>query len=105
MWKLDKRTAEKTTKAAKCLLHSTSVPHVLADIRCIILRKQRKGCFFRTDFRKDTDFPAQTEIYLSEVLASSGGNESPVGKKENISNTFIHFSKVEDQWDGRVKLV
>lgn len=105
MWKLDKSTAEKTTKAAKCLLHSTSVPHVLADITCIILRKQRKGCFFRTDLRKDTDFPAQTEINLSEVLASSGGNDSPVGKKENISNTFIHFSKVEDQWDGRVKLV
>lgn len=26
-------------------------------------------------------------------------------KKKNISNTFIHFGKVKDQWDETVKLV
>lgn len=47
------------------------------------------------------------EIKLSEtpVLAGGGGNESPVGEKKNISNTFIHFGQVKDQWDETVKLV
>lgn len=55
--------------------------------------------------RRDTDFPAQMEIKLSEtlVLAGGGGNESPVEKK-TISNTFIHFGNVKDQWDETVKL-
>lgn len=106
MWKLDKSTAEKTTKAAKCLLHSTSAPHVLADIRCIILRTQRKGCFFRTG--KERHWFSSTNG--NKAFRDSGPGRwwrewKSSGKKKKISNTFIHFGKLKDQWDETVKFV
>lgn len=72
---------EKITKAAKYLLHSTSTPHVRANIRCrsILWKKERDVSLEHTS--RDTDFPAQMEIKLLETLVLAEGMKVQWKKK------------------------